>query len=282
MLDIDWSQLNKVLKDKFNRVNGIFAVNKQAGETSHDIVDTVRKILGTRKVGHAGALDPFATGLMLILVGRYTKKAEFLLMQDKSYNAKILLGIGTDSHDIDGKITDVDTQFTLDETELTKTLEKLNSGYLQKVPVFSSVKVNGMKLREIARSSEKFKLIENGTSPKVEFILSTSAPGKFKSFSENNVLTIDLPVKQVEVNIEVKKIEKVNTDDIQAPAFTEVHREFFSLDISVSCSKGTYIRQLASDIGAMLGTHGVLYSLIRTRIGEVTLDQAIEAKDISL
>lgn len=280
MLDIDWSQLNKVQRDKFDRVNGIFAVNKPKGMTSHDVVDVFRKSLGTRKVGHAGALDPFAEGLLLILVGKFTKKADYLINLDKSYFTKVLLGYGTPTHDIDSEVHFNDENFKLDNEKLIQVIDKLNQEYHQYVPVYSSVKIQGLKLREIARESESFEIITEENLRKAIFNLKESARGKMKNLSQDGILQVQLPFREVSVNIKLESVENVIPSKLEIPTLQDINDKTTSLSLNVDCTKGTYIRQLAFDIGQLLGSQGVLYKLVRTRIGEVTIDKAMELTDL--
>ncbi len=97
--------VNNLKRDEFGRPSGIVAVNKPAGVTSHDLVDKLRKQLGTKKVGHAGALDVFADGVMIYLIGKSTKLSDKLMHLDKEYVTTIILGIATDTQDTEGKVT---------------------------------------------------------------------------------------------------------------------------------------------------------------------------------
>ena len=135
-------------------------INKQPGPTSHDIVDEVRKITGVKKVGHAGTLDPFAEGLLIVLVGRSETKrqAEFMGL-DKVYEATLVLGAETDTLDITGKIKNTDKtpeQPTLDQIE--KVLKNFEGKIKQTPPIFSAKKIKGKKAYELARKGEKPKL----------------------------------------------------------------------------------------------------------------------------
>ena len=139
---------NQIVRDDFGRPSGILAIDKPVGMTSHDVVDVVRSALGTRQVGHAGALDPFATGVLVIIVGKATKLSNDLMSKTKSYAAQILLGVATDSQDPEGKIMDVSQQ-TVSMKALRSVIETMSKGYDQFVPVYSSVKVDGQKLRKL-------------------------------------------------------------------------------------------------------------------------------------
>lgn len=259
---INHYEINKEYIDEFGRVSGIFTYYKKAGEKSHDIVDMFRKIYGTRHVGHAGALDPFAEGLLILLVGKATKQSISFLNMDKEYFATVLFGISTDSMDIDGKVLEVKSQ-KISKEMVDKALKSFTLKYLQRVPVLSSVKVKGEKLRELARKHKSFKLvIENGDT--------------VVQFYNDDLLvkTVTLPVKEVTIkNIvanELKKIKAKNLPENILGQLSKIDLDFYTIDINVECSKGTYIRQLAFDIGEKLGIPAMLINLYRTRVGKIS------------
>ena len=138
-------------------MDGIILINKEKGMTSRDIVNIVSKKLNTTKVGHTGTLDPIAEGLMVLCVGEGLKLVELLTNHDKDYIAKVRLGIKTDTYDITGKILE-EKNYKLDKFKLIETLESFNKEYLQTVPIYSSIKVNGKKLYEYAREGKEVDL----------------------------------------------------------------------------------------------------------------------------
>ena len=137
---------------------GIYLVDKPSGPTSHDIVNYFRKKSGIKKVGHCGTLDPLASGLLIILVGKeYTKKQDLYLKKDKEYLVEAKLGFETDSYDKTGKITNqVDWQQLkeITKTNLQKLLPQFKGETQQTVPIFSAVKIKGQKLYQKARKGE--------------------------------------------------------------------------------------------------------------------------------
>ena len=135
-------------------MDGIILINKEKGITSRDVVNQVCKKLNTRKVGHTGTLDPIATGLMVLCVGEGLKLVELLTGHDKDYIAKVKLGIKTDTYDITGKVLE-EKDYYLEKDELINVLNSFNGEYLQEVPIYSSIKVNGKKLYEYARNNEE-------------------------------------------------------------------------------------------------------------------------------
>ena len=133
-------------------MDGIILINKEKGITSRDLVNKVCKKLNTRKVGHTGTLDPLATGLMVLCAFDGCKLVELLTGHDKDYIAKVKLGIKTDTYDITGNILE-EKDYSLNKETLINTLNSFNGTYMQEVPVYSSIKVNGKKLYEYARSN---------------------------------------------------------------------------------------------------------------------------------
>jgi len=137
-------------------MEGFILVYKPAGLTSHDVIDRIRKITGIRKVGHAGTLDPFATGLLLIAIGSYTKKLQAFVGLDKTYEARLRLGAVSETYDTEGAKTEIITEKPddIDETRIETVLSSFRGGYLQKAPIFSAKKIKGRKLYELARKGE--------------------------------------------------------------------------------------------------------------------------------
>ncbi len=134
----------------------IILVNKPKGLTSFDVIRILRKKLGIKKMGHAGTLDPLATGLMIIGVGKGTKKLAQYLKMDKTYEAEILIGVATDTYDIDGKIIEEKEVLNLNEEFVKEKLKLLEGVHEFEVPRFSAVKIQGKKLYELARNSVDF------------------------------------------------------------------------------------------------------------------------------
>ena len=138
-------------------MDGIIVVNKPKGLTSRDVVNKICKIFNTKKVGHTGTLDPLATGVLIICVGKATKLVEILTSEEKEYIASVKLGILTDTLDTDGNIIKKE-DINLDKEELEKIINSFKKEYMQEVPVYSAVKINGKKLYEYARNGEDIKL----------------------------------------------------------------------------------------------------------------------------
>ena len=203
---------------------GILLVNKPQGRTSFSLIRALRKLTGIKKIGHAGTLDPFATGVIVVLIGRdYTRISSELLLQDKEYLATVSFGVTTDTYDCDGKVVASSKKVpTLEEVE--GVLVKFQGEVEQIPPMYSAKKVQGKKLYEIARQG---KVVER-------------TPAKVRLTTE--MLDYAYP----------------------------------NLSLRVSCSKGTYIRSIAHEMGQLLGCGGYLSKLKRTRSGIFSLDACID------
>ena len=138
-------------------MDSVIVVNKEINRTSRDIVNDLNKILGTKKIGHTGTLDPIATGVLVICVGKYTKLVNLLTALDKEYIATIKLGIKTDTLDITGKVIE-ERPFNVNKEQVINTLNSFLGRSVQEVPAYSAVKINGKKLYEYARNGEEIEL----------------------------------------------------------------------------------------------------------------------------
>ncbi len=138
-------------------MNGILLVNKKENWTSRDVVNKVGKILGTKKVGHTGTLDPLATGVLVLCIGSATKLNEILTSTYKEYEAEITLGLLTDTLDITGNELK-EEKVKVNKEQILEALNKMTGKYVQDVPIYSAVKVNGRKLYEYARAGESVEL----------------------------------------------------------------------------------------------------------------------------
>ena len=207
----------------------ILNINKPAGWTSFDVVKKIRSQLNIKKVGHAGTLDPFATGVLLVCTGRATKKVEELMNLKKEYIACIEFGKTTDSYDLTGTVlSEKDTSsVTLDR--IGELIEKFKGDIEQIPPMYSAVKLNGVRLYKLARRGE---VVE-------------------------------------------RKPRKVTIYQMDILDFKNLF-----LELRIVCSRGTYVRTIANDLGEMLGCGGYLTALTRARIGDYKLDDSFEVKDL--
>ena len=138
-------------------MNGIVLINKEKNCTSRDVVNQVSKILKTKKIGHTGTLDPIATGVLVLCIGKATKLVEVITSYDKEYEAEVILGIKTDTKDITGKILK-EEKAIISKENIEKCLKQMIGTYNQTVPIYSAVKINGKKLYEYARKNEEIEL----------------------------------------------------------------------------------------------------------------------------
>ena len=138
-------------------MNGIVLINKEKNCTSRDVVNQVSKILKTKKIGHTGTLDPIATGVLVLCIGKATKLVEVITSYDKEYEAEVILGIKTDTKDITGKILK-EEKAIISKENIEECLKKMIGTYNQTVPIYSAVKINGKKLYEYARKNEEIEL----------------------------------------------------------------------------------------------------------------------------
>lgn len=224
--------------------SGILLIDKPAGITSHDVVDAVRRVTGERTVGHAGTLDPFATGLLLVAVGRdATKHLQAYVGLDKEYEAGICLGKTSATLDPEGPITDAPCPAITAEA-LAAAMRSLTGSLQQIPPMHSAIKIGGKKLYQLAREG---KTIERPPRAVTVYAFERRPPSNGAAASGPS-----LP---------------------QCPPFT--------LPVRIVCSSGTYVRALARDLGERLGTAGYLTALRRTRIGNFSVAQAKKLHDLT-
>lgn len=138
-------------------MNGILVVNKEENFTSRDVVNKLSHILNTKRIGHTGTLDPIATGVLVITIGKYTKLSDALMSKYKEYIAEFIIGKSTDTLDITGNILE-EKEANISNDEIIKAINNFKRSYNQEVPIFSAVKVNGKKLYEYARNNESVEL----------------------------------------------------------------------------------------------------------------------------
>ncbi|HLL99919.1 MAG TPA: tRNA pseudouridine(55) synthase TruB, partial [Pyrinomonadaceae bacterium] len=233
-------------------MDGILIIDKPAGITSHDVVARCRRILKTKRVGHTGTLDPFATGVVVILVGRATRLAQFLDKDRKEYEAVVRLGFETETGDGTGelRITNYELREVSDE-EFENVLKDFRGEIEQTPPMYSAKKVAGKKLYELARKGVE---IERKAVKITIYELELMKSGQRSAVSG----------------------QPENQDRNLRPESEISNFKFQTEDrtIRVSCSAGTYIRTLAEDIGRRLETGAHLAELRRTRAGKFDLSQA--------
>ena len=214
-------------------MDGILNINKPTGMTSHDVVAKVRKMLKQRRVGHAGTLDPAASGVLPICVGHATRVAEYLSESGKAYRATIIFGAVTDTCDSEGTITRTASTEDLTRATIEAILPAMLGHQMQVPPRYSAIKLQGQPAYKRARAGEDIAL-------------------------EPRPITI-------------YRLEIIDWQPSPSPTLTLV----------VECSKGTYIRSLAYDLGETLGCGAYLGALVRTRSGPFALSESITLEQLA-
>ncbi|WLD95385.1 tRNA pseudouridine(55) synthase TruB [Alkalihalobacillus sp. AL-G] len=216
-------------------MDGIIPLFKPAGLTSHDCVARLRKLLGTKKVGHTGTLDPAVTGVLPICINRATKVAEYMSDYNKTYEAVVSLGSSTTTEDQTGEIVDKKVIDNITSAEIEHVLNEFIGTIKQIPPMYSAVKIDGKKLYEYARAGK----------------------------------TVERPARTVEI---------LSLKLLSDPSRVESGNVTFK--IQVSCSKGTYVRTLAVDIGKRLGVPAHMALLVRTQSGPFKLEDTISFDEL--
>lgn len=202
---------------------GLLLLDKPKGQTSFSLVAALRRLSKVQKIGHAGTLDPIATGVMVMLIGRsYTRMSNQFLSQEKEYLAELRLGISTDTFDAEGRQVDFSDKVPA-SSEIETALQQFQGTIMQTPPMFSAKKVQGKKLYNLARKG----------------------------------VTIERAPVQVHLKTEL------------------LSYDYPRLVLKITCSKGTYVRALAHDLGALLGCFAHLTELRRTRSGTFCIEQCI-------
>jgi tRNA pseudouridine55 synthase len=213
--------------------SGLLIVDKPGGMTSHDVVARVRRLAHTRRVGHAGTLDPMATGVLVIGIEKATRLLGHLMLTEKTYEATIRLGLSTSTDDAEGEPAGGSPAGDVTREALQGEIAKLTGEILQVPSSVSAIKVNGQRAYKLTRAGE--------------------AP--------------ELAARPVTIH------------EFRVTAIRQ-QGDFLDIDAVIRCSSGTYIRALARDLGAALGTGGHLTALRRTAVGTYTLAQARTLKEL--
>lgn len=219
--------MTDMIDDKGERItmlNGIINIYKKKGYTSHDVVAKARGILRERKIGHTGTLDPEAEGVLPLCIGAATKAVPYLTDADKCYEAEVILGETTTTEDATGEVLER-REVNVSKEQIEKVVVSFIGDYIQTPPMYSAIKVNGVRLYELARQG----------------------------------LVVERPSRKV-IIYSCDIIEWID------------ERRF---RIRVSCSKGTYIRTLCTDIGNALGCGAHMGYLLRTKVGAFTLEESL-------
>ena len=214
--------------------DGLVIVDKPAGMTSHDVVSRVRRLAGTRRVGHAGTLDPMATGVLVVGVNRATRLLTYVVGVDKSYDATIRLGQSTVTDDAEGDVVATTPADGVPDAAIHAGLAALTGEIAQVPSAVSAIKVGGRRAYARVRAGEQ----------------------------------VALAARQVTIHrLDLLAVRR-------SPGLVD-------LDVSVTCSSGTYVRALARDLGARLGVGGHLTALRRTAVGPFTLAEAVGLDELA-
>lgn len=210
-------------------MEGVLLVDKPQGLTSHDVVYRLRRKLSMKKIGHAGTLDPMATGLLVMLIGKATRISQYLMSVDKAYEGEATLGIVTDSQDAEGEVMETRPVPELTEAKVREVMKTFMGDQYQTPPMHSAIKVDGVKLYHLARKGEE-----------------VEREPRFIRVTAFDLLTFNPP----------------------------------KLTFDLHCTKGTYVRTIAHDLGNKLGCGAHLSALRRTMSGQFTIKQCITLDEI--
>ena len=210
-------------------MEGVLIVDKPQGLTSHDVVYRLRRKLGMKKIGHAGTLDPMATGLLIMLIGKATRISQYLMSTDKVYEGEATLGVVTDSQDAEGEMMETRPVPELSEAAVREVMKGFLGDQYQIPPMHSAIKIDGVKLYHLARKGE---VVEREP--------------RFIRVSSFELLSFASP----------------------------------KITFRLHCTKGTYVRTIAHDLGQKLGCGAHLSALRRTASGKFELNQGLTLEQI--
>jgi tRNA pseudouridine55 synthase len=210
-------------------LEGVLLVDKPPGITSHDVVYRLRRKLQMKRIGHAGTLDPMATGLLIMLIGKATRISQYLISLDKAYEGEVTLGVTTNSQDAEGEVMETRPVPALTEADVRAAMKAFLGDQYQTPPMFSAVKIEGVPLYKLARKGE-----------------------------------------EVEREPRFIRVASFELTGFQPPR----------LAFRLACTKGTYVRTIAHDLGQKLGCGGHLSALRRTGSGQFTIEQCTPLDEI--
>ncbi|MBK9991844.1 MAG: tRNA pseudouridine(55) synthase TruB [Verrucomicrobia bacterium] len=213
----------------YKELDGVLLVDKPTDHTSHDVIARLRGKLKMKRIGHAGTLDPMATGVLVVLVGKATRASQYLMSLDKEYSGTIKLGAVTNTQDAEGEVLETRPVPPLTEAEVRTMAQSFVGDQYQTPPMFSAIKIDGVPLYKLARKGE-------------------------------------------EIEREPRFV-RVSSFEITRFASPEI-------DFVLRCSKGTYVRTIAHDLGAKLGCGGHLTALRRTATGKFVVAQCLTLDQI--
>ncbi len=210
-------------------MEGVLLVDKPRGLTSHDVVYHLRRKLQIKKIGHAGTLDPMATGLLVMLIGKATRISQYLISVDKVYEAEATLGVVTDSQDAEGEVMETRPVPELTEAQVRETMKGFLGDQYQMPPMHSAIKIGGVPLYKLARKGEE-----------------VVREPRFIRIASLELTSFALP----------------------------------KITFTLHCTKGTYVRTIAHDLGQKLGCGAHLSALRRTGSGKFSISQCLPLEEI--
>lgn len=223
--------MSRQRRRRVRNISGIVVLDKANGLSSNAALQEVKRLYEANKAGHAGSLDPLATGVLPVCLGEATKVSQFLLDSDKRYRARIKLGIRTDTGDSEGSIIERNEGISVSRKAIERALTKFKGEVEQVPPMHSAIKMNGVPLYKLARKG----------------------------------ITVEREPRLVTL-YQICLVEFVNSE----------------LELEISCSKGTYIRTIADDLGQILGCGAHVIELRRTQAGVFTEKDSISSEELAL
>jgi tRNA pseudouridine55 synthase len=250
------SRRPKAYADRPVPPDGLVIVDKPGGWTSHDVVGKMRRLVGTRRVGHAGTLDPMATGVLVLGVERATRLLGHLALTRKEYEATIRLGQSTITDDAEGELIEqapAELVAAVADEAIAAGIATLTGEIMQVPSAVSAIKVDGVRSYARVRSGDEVKL------------------------QPRPITVYAFELREIRRLLDTREVDAPEAD-AQAPAAAD---GFIDVDVRVECSSGTYIRALARDLGEALGVGGHLTALRRTRVGPYTLAEAVPLAELA-
>ncbi|HEY3341847.1 MAG TPA: tRNA pseudouridine(55) synthase TruB [Anaerolineae bacterium] len=221
-------------------MNGLLLIDKPIGCTSHDVVARTRRAINMRAIGHAGTLDPFATGLLILCIGTATRLSEYLIGETKVYTGRMKLGERTNTDDLDGEVIER-RPVRISPADLQRAAESFKGEIMQTPPQYSAIQIGGQRAYKMARQGE----------------------------------VVDIPARQVRIDaLELALANDEEPTPETESGLTPIIHPASIVDLRVTCTAGTYIRALARDIGEMLGCGAHLTALRRVQSGAFRVDEA--------
>lgn len=237
----------------------ILNINKPVGWTSRDILNKLQSLYSFKKFGHAGTLDPLASGVLIVLAGDMTKKQDYFMSLNKVYKTKIYFGLDSPTRDLEGPFTLAEniTNIEITELQIEAYLSEILGVFEQMVPFYSAVKVNGKELYKHARTGADV--------PKL--------PVKQVELKKFKVESLKLKVKDADFE---KIIVKLNTEQGYEKKLKLIDKNFPYVELTLTTGKGFYVRALARDMGERFKTKAVMGCLVREAVGDYKVEDSLE------